>query len=141
LTLGEPKTEKSKRTIPLLPTVLMELNAHKVRQDEKKKLMGGAYEKSDLVFATAIGKPVDPKNLQDTHKKILKRAELPDVRFHDLRHTFATLMLEQKEDPKVLQELLGHSKISTTYDVYVKVTTETKAKAIKSLEKILTGNK
>jgi len=98
----------------------MELNAHKVRQDEKKKLMGGAYEKSDLVFATAIGKPVDPKNLQDTHKKILKRAELPDVRFH---------------------ELLGHSKISTTYDVYVKVTTETKAKAIKSLEKILTGNK
>ena len=137
LQLGEPKTAKSKRTIPLLPSVLMELKSHKVRQAEKKLFLQEAYQDNDLVFSTALGKPICPTSLQEVHKRILKKAGLPDVRFHDLRHTFATLMVEEKEDPKVLQEMLGHSKLATTYDTYVKVSIKTMARALGALEDIL----
>lgn len=139
LLFSDPKTEKGKRIIPLKPSMLMELNIHKVRQQEEKELVGDAYKDNGLVFATATGTPVEPGNLIKQHTRLLKNAKLPHVRFHDLRHTFATLMLEEKEDPKVLQELLGHADISTTYNIYVKVTTETKAKALGKLEDILTG--
>ena len=73
----------------------------------------------DLVFPSLNGGPMDRDNLAARHfKPLLKRGELPDIRLYDLRHTFATLWLESGEHPKILQEILGHSRISVTLDIY-----------------------
>ncbi|MHB8156628.1 MAG: site-specific integrase [Desulfocucumaceae bacterium] len=137
LVFSEPKTEKGKREIPLLQNILKELKSHKVKQLEEKLFMGESYLDNGLVFATPEGRPIDPRNFYRLHTKLLKDSGLPHVRFHDLRHTFATLMLEAKEEPKVLQEILGHAKISTTYDIYCKTNKAMKTQALKSIEKIL----
>lgn len=139
LMFQDPKTEKGKRTIPLRPSILMELNAHKVRQDSEKESAGKGYQDKGLVFCTPIGTPLEPRRLHRLHSDILEKAKIPHVRLHDLRHSFATLMVEAGEEPKVLQEILGHAKISTTYDLYVHVTQEMKSKALASIEDILTG--
>jgi integrase len=77
----------------------------------------------DLVFSSLNGGPMDRDNLAARHfKPLLKRAQLPDIRLYDLRHTFATLWLESGEHPKILQEILGHSRISITLDTYSHVT-------------------
>ena len=66
---------------------------HKARQAEERLLLGSAYKDNDLVFCWQDGRPIDPRYLNDFFEKILQRAGLPSVRLHDLRHTFATLML------------------------------------------------
>ena len=72
----------------------------------------------DLVFANVEGKPIDPRVLSHNFARIVKRAGLEKVRFHDLRHTFASLMLLRGAKPKVISEALGHSSVAFTMDVY-----------------------
>lgn len=79
----------------------MELNTHKVRQEKEKEDAGKeAYKDEDLLFCTPIGTPMEPRNLHRIHTKILERAELPHVRFHDLRHSFATIWLRLARSPR-----------------------------------------
>ncbi|HZH59121.1 MAG TPA: site-specific integrase [Metabacillus sp.] len=75
----------------------------------------------DLVFAQKNGNPIQPAELSRSFHKIIKSAGLPDIRFHDLRHTHATLMLQQGVHPKVVSECLDHSTIGITMDTYTHV--------------------
>jgi integrase len=113
------KTEKG-RPISLLPVAVEALKAHRKRQAEQRLRYSGIWHDQDLVFPSTKGTPMSWKSLiKRNFKPLLKKADLPkQVRFYDLRHTFATLMLEQGENPKVVQEILGHSSISQTMNTY-----------------------
>ena len=91
---------------------------HKADQDKGRRLWGQAYEEGQWVFCNALGHPIDPRNFTRQFELLLKKAELPHVRFHDLRHSHATMLLMMNEHPKVVQERLGHSTVSLTLDTY-----------------------
>jgi len=114
----KPKTAKSRRTIALPPTVCILLRQLKERQIAERLLLGLRLQDDDLVFSKPDGKPLDPSTITHTFRKIVKRAELPILRLHDLRHTHASLMLKQRVHPKIVSERLGHSSIGITLDTY-----------------------
>jgi integrase len=116
---AEPKTQKSRRTIVIASFALKALKEHRSRQAEEKKKAGGYWQEHDYVFCTSLGTHLNPtRDVLDQLKTFLKKAGLPDVRFHDLRHSAATLLLSLGVHPKVVQEILGHSQISMTMDIY-----------------------
>jgi integrase len=107
------------RTIRLPPRATEALKAHRARQAEQKLKLGSLYQDQGLVFASEVGTPLEPSNIdRRSFKPILKRAGLPDIRFHDLRHTCATLLLSKGVNPKFVQELLGHTDIKLTLGTY-----------------------
>jgi integrase len=117
--LGEPKTKKSRRTIYLTEAATRVLGAHLERQLEEIERSGDAYGDQGLVFTTEAGTLINPSNLrQRSFTPLLKRAGLRQIRFHDLRHTCATLLLSRNVHPKYVQELLGHATIAVTLDTY-----------------------
>jgi integrase len=113
LIFQEPKTEQSRRTIPIPEEVIEALKHHKARQAQERLLMGEAYLDNGLVFCQANGQLIDPRNFIRHFERLLKQAGVPRIRFHDGRHTFATLMLELGEAPKTVQTMLGHTNILT----------------------------
>ncbi len=115
---AEPKTEKSRRSILLAPIVVTLLKQHHTRQLESKLKAGTQWQDQGLVFCTAFGTPLNPSKVVDRFKTLLKRGGLPPIRFHDLRHSAATILLSLGIHPKVVQELLGHNQISMTMDIY-----------------------
>jgi integrase len=116
---GEPKTNKSRRSICLTPQAVDALRAHLDRQLQDMEILGDRYQDQGLVFTTDTGAPINPSNLrQRSFAQLLKRAGLPHMRFHDLRHTCATLLLSRGVHPKFVQELLGHATIAITLDTY-----------------------
>lgn len=137
----EPKSEKSKRSIPIPGDIIAELKSHKARQNQEKLLAGETYQDNDLIFATPDGRPLETRSFLRHFEKLLDNAGLPKVRFHDLRHTYATLLLEAGEHPKVVQELLGHSQITMTLDTYSHVLPELKQAAALKINNILEKRK
>ena len=136
----EPKTKKSRRSIPISNSVVNELKTHRRKQLETKLKLGAAYENLDLVFPTEIGTPIQPKNLLDRHfRPLLKKAELLRLRLYDLRHTTATLLLSAGENPKVVSERLGHASIVLTLDTYSHVLPTMQENATNKLEKMMFG--
>jgi integrase len=115
---AEPKTQKSRRSVMIAPFALEALKEHRVRQLEAKLKAGASWEEHDYVFCTLHGTHLGPNHVVEEFKLLLKQAGLPDIRFHDLRHSAATLLLSLGIHPKVVQELLGHTQISITMDVY-----------------------
>lgn len=115
---ADPKARSSKRNIVIAAFALESLKQHKIRQDEVRCLAGDAWEEHDYVFATPLGKHLDPGGVLVHLKQLLVKAGLPDKRFHDLRHSAATMLLSMGVHPKVVQEILGHSEISMTMDIY-----------------------
>lgn len=97
----------------------------------------GVYQDSGFVLCNEIGEPLDPKTYQDFFKRMLKKAGLRDINFHALRHTFATRSLEKGIPAKTVSELLGHSSITITLDLYTHVTDELKTDAIAKLKDLL----
>ncbi len=116
--LVEPKTQKSRRTIYMPQVTVTALHAHRVRQLEERLAAGTRWKESGLVFTSTIGTPLDPRNAFRLFQEALQRAGLPHIRFHDLRHTCASLLLAQEVHPRVVMETLGHSQISLTMDTY-----------------------
>ena len=139
LVFQEPKTGLSNRTINIPPNVVKELKAHKSKQAEKKLFMGPAYEDNDLVFAREDGKPIDPRGLTRHFERALCRAGLPKICFHDLRHTYATLSLEQGVSVRAIQETLGHHDAGFTMSVYTHVTDKMKQEATDKIGNLLTS--
>jgi integrase len=117
--LGETKTKRGRRRVNLTPRTVTALKAHRKRQLEERVRLAGLYEDHGLIFASENGTPLNPENLvKRSFKPLLKRAGLPEIRFHDLRHTCATLLLSRSVHPKMVQELLGHATIAMTLDTY-----------------------
>jgi integrase len=101
---------------------------------EAKLKAGASWQEHDYVFCTSVGTHLHPdRDILSQLKALLKKADLPDVRFHDLRHSAATLLLNEGVHPKVVQELLGHSNISMTMDVYSHVLPSMQQDAISRL--------
>jgi len=98
------------------------LREHRVRQLEERLAAGSRWHDGDFVFPTSIGTPLDSRNVTHALQNALRRAGLPRQRFHDLRHAYATLMLEDGEELAVISRSLGHANISTTADVYAHLT-------------------
>jgi integrase len=122
LVLVEPKTAKSRRTVYFPEGTTDTLREHRWRQLEARLQLGPAWQDADRIFCQADGSALDPSQVSDKLHRALKKAGLPQVRVHDLRHTAATLYLARGENPKVVQELLGHSTISLTLDTSSHVT-------------------
>jgi integrase len=139
LAFHEPKTAHSRRTIPLPEGCLLALKHHKRRQAEERLLLGEAYHDEGLVFCLADGKPIDLRNFARSFAQILRRAGLPQMRVHDMRHTFATLMLELGESPKTVQTMLGHSRVAITLDIYSHVSLDLEKRAAAKLNAVLLG--
>jgi integrase len=116
--------------------VIEELKKHKALQNKQKLLLGSAYRDNDLVFPAENGKPRDPKGFLEHFQRLLQKAGLPKLRFHDLRHTHATLLLLLGEHPKVVQERLGHSTIAVTLDTYSHVLPSLQQKATEKIDKL-----
>jgi integrase len=110
LTFAEPKTRASRRAVPLGASAVEALRRHRVTQAGERMRRCPLWQDHDLVFPSAVGTPLDGGNLlQNIHYPLLMRAGLPRLRFHDMRHTAATLMLEQGVHPKIVAERLGHA--------------------------------
>jgi len=137
-TVSEPKTRRSRRTVPLAGSTLKALQAHRRQQAEERLLAGQAYQDNDFVFATANGSPLDIKNITARHfRRVLQAAALPTIRLYDLRHTAATLMLSAGVNPKVASERLGHSTIVLTMDIYSHVLPDMQQDAVDRVDRLL----
>jgi len=136
----EPKTKASRRTVALDTHTLSALRGHRARQVLERTLMGDAYEENDLIFAREDGAPVEPRYVAERFEVFLKAAKLPRIRFHDLRHTHATLALQAGVHPKVVQERLGHSDISITLQTYSHVLPGMQEEAAEQVAALLFGS-
>lgn len=118
IVIGRPKTARSNRSIALDPATVQVLRTHRKGQLEERLQWGTAYEDSELVFCRENGTPTHPQSLSQAFERDAKAAGLPLIRFHDLRHSYATVALSAGVHPKVVSERLGHSSIAVTLDTY-----------------------
>ncbi|MGB8345025.1 MAG: tyrosine-type recombinase/integrase [Ktedonobacteraceae bacterium] len=114
----EPKTAKGRRKIMLPDLAIQALKQHRAQQEEWQLKAGEKWQGKDYVFTGLEGGPLNPRYILKLFAKLLKEAGLPHMHFHDLRHSAATLLLSMGVHPKVVQEILGHSNISMTMDIY-----------------------
>lgn len=136
LTFKEPKSGKS-RSISITPSLAKELKKIYKQQLEYKLLLGQGYQDLDLVFAQKNGKPIQPTEMARNYRKMVDKSGLPYIRFHDLRHTHATLLLQQGVHPKVVSERLGHSTIGITMDTYTHVLPNLQKEAALQFEQLI----
>ncbi|HST06368.1 MAG TPA: site-specific integrase [Chloroflexia bacterium] len=138
---GEPKTQKSKRSIAIPPTLADALRKLHITQHEERLALGLGedYNPAGLVFTNGVGQPLHPNSLAYQFGKLIRIADVPVIRFHDLRHTSATLMLANGEHPKIVQERLGHSNISMTLDRYSHVSMDMQREAADRLDLLIRG--
>lgn len=139
-TVSEPKSAKSRRKIHLTRLAVEALKRHRIRQSEARLAAGPAWSEQGWVFCNAVGKPIEAGNMiRRSFRPILEKAGLPAIRFHDLRHSTATLLLSLGIHAKVVQELLGHSQISLTLDTYSHVLPSLQEEAVSRLDTLLSG--
>lgn len=139
-TFSEPKTARGRRRIPLQPIAVEALRRHRARQNEERIALGAAWRDQGLIFTDALGELLKgPQVLRAQFYPLLARAGLPRIRFHDLRHTTATLLLQLEKHPKMVSELLGHSTISITLDTYSHALPDMVRGAVDDLGRALAG--
>ena len=117
LGVSDLKTPSSRRTVALDEATVSELRRHR-RQQREQQLATGARSDGDYVFAQPDGSPPNPHRITDTFIRAAKRLDVPRIRFHDLRHTHATILLQHNVNPKVVSERLGHSNLALTMNIY-----------------------
>lgn len=132
------KTIRSRRTINMPATVVTALKAHRTRQLKDRLAAGAGWVDSGLVFTSPLGTALDPANVRRDFRVLLTAAKLPAIRFHDLRHTAATLLLAQGVDPRTIMATLGHSTIHLTMNTYAHVLPALQADAAVKMNAILT---
>lgn len=136
----EPKTARSRRIVMLPAMAVTALKKHRAKQAEERLALGEVWQDIGMVFTSTIGTPLNPSDLRNrSFHKILERAGLPRIRFHDLRHTAASLLLAAGENPKVVQEMLGHSTIRMTMDTYSHTIPSLQKQAAAKMDSILTA--
>jgi integrase len=136
-TFAEPKTKNSKREVHLPEMAIEALRTHKALQAEQRLSAGPQWKDHGLVFTNSIGRPLDGNNIrQRSFAKLLERAELPAIRFHDLRHSAATLLMAEGVPVKVASELLGHADITTTLRIYSHVLPSMQEQAAAAMDRL-----
>src|SRR5664279_1435961 len=136
-----PKTHRSTRSMPLSELTIAAFTTQRVRQAEDRLLVGAAWEDNGLVFATHLGTPLEPRNVNRRFSAARSAAGLEWVRLHDLRHAFATFLLDQGEELRTVMDLLGHSTIRLTADTYGHVLPSRARSAADAIDRVLGGGK
>jgi integrase len=135
---SEPKTARSRRNLVLAAPAVDALRRHRASQAKIRLATGSEWENRDLVFCNAFGRPLEQSNIRTRSLiPLLKKAGLPPIRFHDLRHSAASLLLAMGVHPKIVQEQLGHSSIAITLDLYSHAMPSLQADAAKRLGDLL----
>lgn len=137
LTLVPPKTERSRRTLVMPAMITERLHEHEKRQVAEKLWAGSKWQENGLVFANRAGGPTQARHAIRQFHDALAQAGLRRVRFHDLRHSCATLLLVQGVSPRVVMEVLGHSEIALTMNAYSHVVPELQLEAAQRMQAIL----
>jgi integrase len=133
LTVQRSKTKAGMRTLTL-PDMLVEvLRDHWAFQQQERLVQGTAWKEHGLVFPSDVGTPLLEGNLHRHFKQTLKKAGLPDIRFHDMRHSCASFLAAQEVHPAVAQKILGHTRISTTLEIYTHVRDESQRQALEKI--------
>lgn len=135
---SEPKTASGRRMIKLGEGTLQVLREHKERQTFQKAVAGDRWQEYDLIFPTSVGTPIYPRNMLIDFLKVLARAGLPKIRFHDLRHTCASLLLNHGIPVLVVSKMLGHATPSITLDVYGHLFHESQYEAARVMDALVT---
>ena len=135
----EPKTSRSRRTLALPDMVVDALRAHKGRQIGERLQAGATWVESDLVFTAPAGGPLSDRVVRARFYRILETAGLRRQRFHDLRHSCASLMIAQGVQSREVMETLGHSTIVMTLNCYAHIFQEAQRETAKKMGQILTG--
>ena len=133
----EPKTSHSQRRVAMTPKLALFLREYCAEQERLYRELGRELTLDDLVFASVEGKPIDPGVLSHAFGRIARQAGLGGMRFHDLRHTFASLMLLRGAKPKVISEALGHSSVAFTMDTYSHIIEGMQEDAMALLDEVL----
>ena len=135
---AEPKTSSGRRQITLTSLALEALKRHRIRQNEERLAIGPAWTDLGLIFTNTVGGYLDVNNLRHrAFPRLLEISGAPRIRFHDLRHSTATLLLSQGVHPKVVQELLEHSQISVTLNTYSHVLPDMQREAMAEMDALL----
>jgi len=137
LQLVEPKTSRSRRSLAMPGSIMAGLREHRARQDTERRLAGDRWAEGGFVFTTAAGGPLDGTTISKQFHHHLERAGLAQRRFHDLRHSCATLLLVQGVSPRVVMEVLGHSQIGLTMNTYSHVIPELRREAADRMDHLL----
>jgi integrase len=130
----EPKTTRSRRRVELTAVAIDALRRRRLAFVEERVAAANVWQDNDLVFCSATGGYLHAAVLSRQFTDLLRRAGLPRIRFHDLRHTAATLMLSQGVHPKVASEMLGHATVAVTLDLYSHVTETMQRSAAAALD-------
>jgi len=133
----EPKTTHSRRRVAMTPKLALFLREYRTERETIYRELGKELTLDSLVFAYPDGRPLDPSVLSHEFARLAKQAGLERVRFHDLRHTFASLMLLRGAKPKVISEALGHSSVAFTMDVYSHIIEGMQEDAMALLDEVL----
>ncbi|MGV0069431.1 tyrosine-type recombinase/integrase [Mycobacterium colombiense] len=133
LVITEPKTDRSRRSVPTAPPLVTMLRAHRADQNAEKVAARDQWQENNLVFATEFGTPVDPRNILRTVQIAAQKAGLSDIGVHTLRHSAAVAWLESKVHIKAVADLLGHSSIAITGDIYGHTSDDTARAAVQNL--------
>ncbi|WP_315167662.1 site-specific integrase [Metaclostridioides mangenotii] len=132
----EPKTKNSYRTIHIPENILIKLKDYNKEQNLQKIKIRDVFQNNDYVFCNEIGLPIDDKKPGRNLKSILNKINIEPIKFHALRHTYATRLFEAGVSPKTVQVLMGHSDISITMDIYTHVMEDVKIDAVEQLNDI-----
>jgi integrase len=133
----EPKTGHSRRRVAMTPKLVLFLRGYWEQREWFYLQLGSQLGLDDLIFTSVEGKPISPSVLSHAFTRIARRVGLEGVRFHDLRHTFASLMLLRGAKPKVISEALGHSSVAFTMDTYSHIIEGMQSDAIALLDEVL----
>lgn len=136
-----PKTTRSRRKVQLTNTAVAALRRQRTRQLQERLAAAGAWADLDLVFADEIGNVTLQSRVRWNFESVMRRAALPRIRFHDLRHTAATLLLGRGVHPKIVSEMLGHSTIAITLDLYSHVTPTMQREGAAMMDAVLGGTR
>lgn len=133
------KTKSSHRTFPLFPDMKDLFESIKKEQEANRKLFGAEYIQNDYVFCWPNGKPIGPDYVSHKFPKILKKYGLPHIRFHELRHSCASFLINQGFQMKDIQEWMGHSDIGTTMNIYGHLEMKRKLEIAEKMSNSITG--
>jgi integrase len=140
LVFQEPKTDRSRRTLHMPETIVLALRHHRSAQLQERLVAGLAWKDHGLVFPTTIGTPLEPRSAVADFKRILAKAGLPaTIRFHDLRHSAASLLLAQGVQLRAIMELLGHSSIALTANTYSHILPSVMQDMADKMDQLLVG--